>query len=152
MFSPGHTLASMTYLVDGKAFVHDTLFMPDGGTARADFPGGSASDLWRSIQRILDLPDETRLFTGHDYTPKGREPAWQSTVAKQKSDNVHPKKAPSETEFVRMRNERDKELPLDAARTPGEYRRWPASASWPRWKAISKNFSECLLRRRVVMS
>ena len=112
MFSPGHTLASLTYLVEGHAFVHDTLFMPDVGTARADFPGGSARDLWHSIQRILGLPAETRLFTGHDYTPKGRDPAWESTVAKQKSGNIHLKKAISEAEFVRMREERDKDLAL----------------------------------------
>jgi glyoxylase-like metal-dependent hydrolase (beta-lactamase superfamily II) len=87
--SPGHTLASVTYLMESNAFIHDTLLMPDVGTARADFPGGSARDLWRSIQRILELPDETRLFTGHDYPPNGREPAWESTVARQKAENVH---------------------------------------------------------------
>ncbi len=74
MFSPGHTLASITYVIGDAAFVHDTLFMPDSGTARADFPGGSANVLWRSIQAILALPDETRLFTGHDYQPGGRKP------------------------------------------------------------------------------
>lgn len=112
MASPGHTLASITYLVEDNAFIHDTLFMPDGGTARADFPGGSARDLWHSIQSILDLPDETKLFTGHDYTPKGREPAWESTVARQKAENVHLREASSEAEFVRMREGRDKELPM----------------------------------------
>jgi glyoxylase-like metal-dependent hydrolase (beta-lactamase superfamily II) len=110
--SPGHTLASVTYLMEDTAFIHDTLFMPDVGTARADFPGGSARDLWRSIQRILDLPDETRLFTGHDYPPKGRAPAWESSVARQKAENVHLREAPNETEFVRMREKRDKQLPL----------------------------------------
>ena len=75
MFSPGHTLASITYIVGNAAFIHDTIFMPDGGTARADFPGGSASALWHSIERIMALPDETRLFTGHDYCPGGRKPA-----------------------------------------------------------------------------
>jgi glyoxylase-like metal-dependent hydrolase (beta-lactamase superfamily II) len=110
--SPGHTLASVTYLMEGNAFIHDTLFMPDVGTARADFPGGSARDLWRSIQRILDLSDETCLFTGHDYAPKGRVPAWESTVANQKVENVHLREASNEAEFVRMREKRDKKLPL----------------------------------------
>jgi glyoxylase-like metal-dependent hydrolase (beta-lactamase superfamily II) len=78
LFSPGHTLASITYVIGDAAFVHDTLFMPDSGTARADFPGGSAKTLWASIQDILALPDETRVFTGHDYQPGGREPRWQT--------------------------------------------------------------------------
>jgi glyoxylase-like metal-dependent hydrolase (beta-lactamase superfamily II) len=85
----GHTLASVTYVIGDAAFVHDTLFMPDSGTARADFPGGSSARLWRSIQAILALPDETRLFTGHDYQPGGREVLWQSTVAAQKASNTH---------------------------------------------------------------
>jgi glyoxylase-like metal-dependent hydrolase (beta-lactamase superfamily II) len=114
MLSPGHTLASVTYLVDDIAFIHDTLFMPDVGTARADFPGGSAVDLWKSIQRILALPDNTRLFTGHDYPPKDREPAWESTVAQQKAENVHLRKAQTVEKFVRLREERDKGLPLPA--------------------------------------
>ena len=80
MFSPGHTLASITYVIGDAAFVHDTLFQPDFGTARADFPGGDAATLYRSIQAILALPDETRLFTGHDYMPGGREPRFESTV------------------------------------------------------------------------
>lgn len=81
LFTPGHTLVSIAYLVGDAAFIHDTIFMPDGGTARADFPGGSAGALWKSIERIMALPDETRLFTGHDYCPGGRKPAWESTVA-----------------------------------------------------------------------
>jgi glyoxylase-like metal-dependent hydrolase (beta-lactamase superfamily II) len=76
-------------VVSDAAFIHDTLFMPDGGTARCDFPGGSARALWNTIQRILTLPDETRLFTGHDYMPGGREPRWESTVAGQKTENIH---------------------------------------------------------------
>ena len=84
IFSPGHTAASITYLIGDAAFVHDTLFMPDGGTARADFPGGGARTLYRSIRRILALPPTTRLFTGHDYQPGGREPRWESTVAEQR--------------------------------------------------------------------
>ena len=112
MFSPGHTLASITYVVGDAAFVHDTLFMPDSGTARADFPGGSAGDLWRSIQAILSLPDETRLFTGHDYQPGGREPRWQSTVAEQRARNTHVSTCASEAEFVALRNRRDATLPM----------------------------------------
>jgi glyoxylase-like metal-dependent hydrolase (beta-lactamase superfamily II) len=112
LFTPGHTLASITYVVGNAAFINDTLFMPDAGTARADFPGGSAGALWRSIQRILSLPDETRLFTGHDYCPGGREPSWESTVARQKSDNIHLRKAPTEEEFIVLRKSKDRTLPL----------------------------------------
>jgi glyoxylase-like metal-dependent hydrolase (beta-lactamase superfamily II) len=112
MFSPGHTLASITYVFGDAAFVHDTLFQPDYGTARADFPGGSAADLYRSIMAILALPDATRLFTGHDYRPKGRPAAWESTVAEQKRANVHLKDQPSRAAFVHARNERDTTLPM----------------------------------------
>jgi glyoxylase-like metal-dependent hydrolase (beta-lactamase superfamily II) len=109
--SPGHTPASTTYLIGDAAFVHDTIFMPDSGTARADFPGGNASHLWKSIQRILRLPDETRLFTGHDYRPGGREARWESTVAEQKRSNPHLTNK-SEAEFVALRNARDKALAM----------------------------------------
>ena len=112
MFSPGHTLASITYVIGDAAFVHDTLFMPDSGTARADFPGGSASRLWKSIQDILALPDSTRLFTGHDYRPAGREPAWESTVARQKAENIHISKCRTEADFVALREARDRTLPM----------------------------------------
>ncbi|QFU16715.1 MBL fold metallo-hydrolase [Microvirga thermotolerans] len=112
MFTPGHTLASITYVVGDAAFVHDTLFMPDSGTARADFPGGSAKALWRSIQRIMALPDDTRLFTGHDYRPGGREPRWESTVGQQRRENTHLVKARTEEEFVALREARDRELPM----------------------------------------
>lgn len=112
MFSPGHTLASVTYVVGDAAFVHDTLFMPDGGTARADFPGGDARALWRSIQAILGLPDDTRLFTGHDYRPGGRAPRWQSSVAEQKAGNIHLTACRSEAEFAAMREARDRTLPM----------------------------------------
>lgn len=112
MFTPGHTLASIAYVAGEAAFVHDTLFMPDGGTARADFPGGSARVLWRSIERILALPDDTRLFTGHDYRPGGRDPAWESTVARQKAENIHVAKVRTEDEFVALRERRDRELPM----------------------------------------
>ncbi len=112
MFSPGHTLASVTYAIGDTAFVHDTLFQPDFGTARTDFPGGSAQALHRSIQAILALPDKTRLFTGHDYKPGGREACWESTVEEQKRSNIHLKEAPTETEFVVLRRKRDAELSM----------------------------------------
>jgi glyoxylase-like metal-dependent hydrolase (beta-lactamase superfamily II) len=112
MHSPGHTLASITYVVGDAAFIHDTLFMPDSGTARCDFPGGSAAALWRSIRAILALPPATRLFTGHDYQPGGREPRWESTVAEQAQDNTHMRKARTEEEFVAIRTARDRTLPM----------------------------------------
>jgi glyoxylase-like metal-dependent hydrolase (beta-lactamase superfamily II) len=112
MFCPGHTLCSITYLVGDAAFIHDTLFMPDGGTARADFPGGSAKALWHSIQRIMALPDSTRLFTGHDYMPGGRAAQWESTVAQQRRENRHLVQATTEEEFVALREGRDRELPM----------------------------------------
>lgn len=112
LFSPGHTLASVTYLVGDAAFVHDTLFMPDSGTARADFPGGSSSRLWASIQRILALPDATRIYTGHDYQPGGRAPRWASTVAEQKASNTHMSTCRTEAEFVALRDARDRTLPM----------------------------------------
>ncbi|MFC3569321.1 MBL fold metallo-hydrolase [Paracoccus sp. TOH] len=111
MFSPGHTLASITYVIGDAAFVHDTLFMPDSGTARADFPGGDAHVLWRSVQAILALPDETRIFTGHDYCQGGREPRWESTVAEQKRKNPHVA-GMDEARFVALREARDKTLPM----------------------------------------
>ncbi len=111
LFSPGHTLCSVTYVAGDAAFIHDTLFMPDSGTARADFPGGDARQLWRSIQGILSLPDETRLFTGHDYRPHGREAMWESTVAEQKARNAHVNGV-DEARFVALRTERDRTLPL----------------------------------------
>ncbi|WP_312470510.1 bifunctional sulfur transferase/dioxygenase Blh [Brucella sp.] len=111
LFSPGHTLASITYVVGDAAFVHDTVFMPDSGTARADFPGGDARALWESIQNIIALPDETRLFTGHDYQPGGRTPRWESTVADQRNFNSHIAGESEET-FVALRKERDKTLPM----------------------------------------
>ncbi|SDD95128.1 MBL fold metallo-hydrolase [Belnapia rosea] len=112
IFSPGHTAASITYLIGDAAFVHDTLFMPDAGTARADFPGGDAGALYRSIQKILALPPETRLFTGHDYRPGGRAARWESTVAEQRARNIHLRNGGGEEEFVRLRKERDRTLPL----------------------------------------
>ena len=112
LFSPGHTLASITYVAGDAAFIHDTLFMPDSGSARTDFPGGDAHRLWQSIQDILALPEETRLFTGHDYMPEGREARWESTVAEQLATNIHISKYAGEKEFVAMREARDKTLPM----------------------------------------
>jgi glyoxylase-like metal-dependent hydrolase (beta-lactamase superfamily II) len=112
MYSPGHTLASITYVIGDAVFMHDTLFQPDSGTARCDFPGADAAQLYRSISAILALPADTRLFTGHDYRPNGRRAQWQSTVAEQKRDNIHFRSKPSRDEFVRMRQARDLTLPM----------------------------------------
>jgi glyoxylase-like metal-dependent hydrolase (beta-lactamase superfamily II) len=112
MFSPGHTLASISYVAGDAAFVHDTLMVPDSGTSRADFPGGDAGELYRSIKRILALPDETRLFVGHDYAPNGREPLCEATVAEHKRANIHLKGGTGEADFVKVRTERDQTLPL----------------------------------------
>lgn len=111
MHSPGHTLASITYLIGDAAFIHDTLFMPDSGSARADFPGGNATDLWKSINDILNLHEETRLFTGHDYRPGGREALWESSIAEQKASNPHVA-GRSMTDFVGLREARDATLPM----------------------------------------
>ena len=112
MHTPGHTPACVTYLVDDSVFVGDTLFMPDFGTARCDFPGGDAHALWRSIRRILELPEATRVFTGHDYpSGAGRQaPAWESSVAQQRASNRHVKDGTTEESFVAMRTARDREL------------------------------------------
>jgi len=110
MFSPGHTLCSITYVIGNAAFVHDTLFMPDTGTARADFPGGSPEALWTSIQNILALPENTRLFTGHDYRTGGRPPQWESTLEQQKAENPY---LQGDAEFfVTKRRARDMGLPM----------------------------------------
>ena len=110
MHTPGHTPACMTHVIGDAAFVGDTLFMPDGGTARADFPGGDARTLYRSIKRILALPDETRLFMCHDYGPNGREIRWETTVAEERAHNIHVRDGITEDEFVAMRTARDKTL------------------------------------------
>jgi glyoxylase-like metal-dependent hydrolase (beta-lactamase superfamily II) len=111
MATPGHTPACMTHVIGNAAFVGDTLFMPDGGTARADFPGGDARVLYRSIRRLLEtLPGQTRLFMCHDYAPGGREIRWQTTVAEERASNIHVRDGMSEDEFVRMREARDKTL------------------------------------------
>ena len=115
MLSPGHTLGSITYIVgDDAAFVHDTFMYPDFGTSRADFPGGSSADLWRSLQAILALPDDTRLFVGHDYVPKGdrADPAWEATVAEHKATNAHVPAGQTEDGFRGIRDARDATLAL----------------------------------------
>jgi glyoxylase-like metal-dependent hydrolase (beta-lactamase superfamily II) len=112
IFSPGHTLASITYVAGDAAFVHDTLMMPDSGTSRADFPGGSSKALYDSIQRILALPDETRVFVGHDYAPGGRPAQCEATVAEHKTQNIHFKDAPTEADYRAVRDARDATLPL----------------------------------------
>lgn len=110
LHTPGHTPACMTHLIGDAAFVGDTLFMPDGGSARADFPGGDARVLFRSIHRVLELPPETRLFMCHDYGPNGREFRWETTVAEERAHNIHVRDGVSEDEFVEMREARDKTL------------------------------------------
>ena len=112
LHTPGHTPACVTYLVGDAAFVGDTLFMPDFGTARCDFPGGDARILYRSIARILSLPAQTRLFTCHDYRPGGRPLAWESHVAGQRAENLHVRDGVSEDDFVALRNSRDENLNL----------------------------------------
>lgn len=112
MLTPGHTPACMTHVVGDAAFVGDTLFMPDGGTARADFPGGDARVLYRSIKRVLALPPEGRLFMCHDYAPNGRDIKWETTVAEERAHNIHVRDGVSEDEFVKMRTERDETLAL----------------------------------------
>ena len=112
MHTPGHTPACMTHVIGNAAFVGDTLFMPDGGTARADFPGGDARILYRSIRRILALPPETRLFMCHDYGPNGRQIQWETTVAAERASNIHVRDGVGEEEFVAMRSARDKTLDM----------------------------------------
>ncbi|WP_334128687.1 MBL fold metallo-hydrolase [Sneathiella sp.] len=118
MATPGHTPACITYIIGDAAFIGDTLFMPDYGTARCDFPGGDARILYRSIRKILALPPETRLFLCHDYAPNGREYLWETTVAEQRAKNIHIHDGVSEDEFVKMRTERDKTLSMPALIIP----------------------------------
>ena len=112
MHTPGHTPACMTYVIADAAFVGDTLFMPDSGTARADFPGGDARELYRSIKKVLALPADTRLFMCHDYGQNGREVKNQTTVAAQRANNIHVHEDVTEDEFVRLRNARDATLSM----------------------------------------
>jgi glyoxylase-like metal-dependent hydrolase (beta-lactamase superfamily II) len=109
---PGHTPADMAYRIGDAVFVGDTLFMPDVGTARADFPGGDARKLYRSIRRLLALPPQTRIFVCHDYPPQGREPRWETTVAAERAGNIHVRDGVSEDEFVAMRTARDRTLEM----------------------------------------
>ncbi len=108
--TPGHTPACVTYVVGDAAFVGDTLFMPDFGTARCDFPGGDARQLFKSIRKILSLPPETRLFLCHDYAPNGRDYQWETSVAAERTQNIHVRNGVTEDDFVAMRSARDKEL------------------------------------------
>ena len=113
MHTPGHTPACLTYVIGDAAFVGDTLFMPDFGTARCDFPGGSSEMLFQSVQKILSLPDETRIFVGHDYKAPGREDyAWETTVGEQKAKNIHIADGQTQDGFVKMRDERDATLAM----------------------------------------
>ncbi len=118
MHTPGHTPACLTYLVDGSAFVGDTLFMPDYGTARCDFPGGDAAGLYHSIQKILSLPGDTVLYMCHDYAGENRGFEWVTSVAEQKEKNIHLRDGVSEAEFVEMRETRDKTLDMPALILP----------------------------------
>ncbi len=147
MLSPGHTLASITYVTGVAAFIHDTLFMPDYGTAGADFPGGSASRLWRSIQQILALPDATRLFTGHDYLPGGREPRWESAVAQSEGGE----QAPTAGEYrgvIRRDAAATRRQTADAEAHPtvaaGKYCRRPPAAAGKQWQTLSEAAARCV--------
>ncbi|ODT59499.1 MULTISPECIES: MBL fold metallo-hydrolase [Paracoccus] len=110
--TPGHTPACMVHVMGDAAFVGDTLFMPDGGSARADFPGGDAGELYDSIQKVLALPDETRLFMCHDYGPNGRDIQWETTVADERAHNIHVGQGATRDDFIRFRTERDATLAM----------------------------------------
>ncbi|MCF2904120.1 MBL fold metallo-hydrolase [Octadecabacter sp. CECT 8868] len=112
MYTPGHTPACMVHVVGDAAFAGDTLFMPDGGSARADFPGGDAATLYDSIMKVLSLPDETRLFMCHDYGPNGRAIEWETTVAQQKAENIHVGGDKTREDFIKFRTERDAQLAM----------------------------------------
>jgi glyoxylase-like metal-dependent hydrolase (beta-lactamase superfamily II) len=112
MYTPVHTPACMVHVMGNVAFVGDTLFMPDGGSARADFPGGDAGTLYDSIQKVLTLPDEMRLFMCHDYGPNGRNIQWETTVAAEKEHNIHVGNGVTKEQFVKLRTERDKTLAM----------------------------------------
>ena len=112
ILSTGHTLASVSYVIGDAVFAHDTFMVPDSGTSRADFPGGSSSELWNSLQTILAMPENTRIFVGHDYKKGGREEACMATVAEHKASNIHVKDGVSKAEFIETRDARDATLPL----------------------------------------
>ncbi|MGE5624046.1 MAG: MBL fold metallo-hydrolase [Bacillota bacterium] len=116
--TPGHTSDSVTYVIDDTAFVGDTLFMPDSGTARADFPGGDAGQLFDSIQKILALPEDTHLYMCHDYAPGGREHRHETTVWDEREENIHLKGKTSRNDYIRLREGRDKTLPVPALLLP----------------------------------
>ena len=118
IFTPGHTPADMSYQFDNAIFIGDTMFMPDLGTARADFPGGDARQLFRSIKLLLANPPETRLFMCHDYPPAGRQPYWQNTVAEQRAHNIHVHDGVAEDQYVTMRVARDKTLGMPTLLLP----------------------------------
>ncbi len=110
IYTPGHTPACMVHVMGNAAFVGDTLFMPDGGSARADFPGGDAGELYDSIQKVLSLPDDMRLFMCHDYGPNGRDIQWETSVAEEKAHNIHVGGGKTREEFIKFRTERDAQL------------------------------------------
>lgn len=112
MYTPGHTPACMVHVIGNAAFAGDTLFMPDGGSARADFPGGDAGVLYDSIQKVLSLPDTMRLFMCHDYGPNGRAIEWETTVAEQKANNIHVGGSKTREDFIKFRTERDAQLAM----------------------------------------
>ena len=112
MATPGHTPACMCHVIGDAIIVGDTLFMPDGGSARADFPGGDARQLYRSIKKVLSLPEEMRMFICHDYGPGGREVAWETTVGEQRASNIHVKDGINEQAYVKLRSERDAQLSM----------------------------------------
>ncbi|NVK47881.1 MAG: MBL fold metallo-hydrolase [Rhodobacteraceae bacterium] len=112
LLSTGHTLASVSYVIGDAVFAHDTFMVPDSGTSRADFPGGSSAELWDSLQTILAMPEDTRIFVGHDYKKGGREEACMATVAEHKASNIHVKDGVSKAEFIETRDARDATLPL----------------------------------------
>lgn len=112
MYTPGHTPACMVHVMGDAAFTGDTLFMPDGGSARADFPGGDAGELYDSIQKVLELPEKTRLFMCHDYGPNGRDIQWETSVGDEKAGNIHVGADKTKEEFVKFRTERDAQLAL----------------------------------------
>ncbi len=112
MYTPGHTPACMVHVLGDAAFVGDTLFMPDGGSARADFPGGDAGELYDSIHKVLALPNKTRLFMCHDYGPNGRDIRWETTVGDEKAHNIHVGGGKTKDEFIKFRTERDAQLAM----------------------------------------
>lgn len=134
MHTPGHTPACVNYLIGDAVFTGDTLFMPDMGTARCDFPGGSSSNMYRSVHRLFELPDSTRVFVGHDYQPGGREVAWETTIGEQKRSNIQIAEGISESEYIEKRDARDATLEapqllfqsvqvnIDAGNLPDEHR------------------------------